>query len=196
MLDQILHYDTELFLYLNNLGSPSWDGFWLAITNKFIFGSLMGIVLFVLLYRKFGLKYTLLLIVVVALMITFTDQITNLFKRTFERHRPCRTEVVMDQMRFIAVRCGLYGFFSGHASNSMAVAIFGGLMLRSQHKWLLFALISFSLLVAYSRIYVGVHYPLDIICGLIFGVFSGSVFYKLAQGLLKRFDTSRNRIEK
>ncbi|WP_242205580.1 phosphatase PAP2 family protein [Aestuariivivens insulae] len=187
MLDQILQYDTELFLYLNNLGTAPWDNLWLAITNKLIFGTVLGLVLLYLFYKKFGLKSVLLFVIVLALMITFTDQITNVFKRTFERTRPCRTEGVMEHMRFIAVRCGLYGFFSGHASNSMAVAIFGGLLLRSYYKWLIYVLISISLIVAYSRIYVGVHYPLDIICGLIFGVFSGWIFHILAEKLLRRF---------
>ncbi|WP_242085339.1 phosphatase PAP2 family protein [Aestuariivivens sediminis] len=184
MLDHILEYDTELFLYLNNLGSETWDNLWLLITNKLIFGSLYGVLLLYFFYKKFGLKSVILLVVVAALMLTFTDQVTNIFKRGFERTRPCRTEGVMESMRFIAVRCGLYGFFSGHASNSMAVSVFGGLLLRPQHKKLIYVLLSISLLVAYSRIYVGVHYPLDVCCGLLFGVISGILFYKLASYLL------------
>ncbi|WP_298236846.1 phosphatase PAP2 family protein [uncultured Algibacter sp.] len=186
MLDQILQLDTELFLYLNNLGSETWDNLWLLITNKLTFIPLYAILLF-LLYKKFGLKSILVFVVVIALMITFTDQITNVFKRGFERPRPCRAEGVMDQMRFIAVRCGLYGFFSGHSSNSMAVAIFAGLLLRPYFKNLIFILLFWSAVVAYSRIYVGVHYPLDIICGLTFGAIGGFIFYKLARYLLNRF---------
>lgn len=187
MIDQLLEYDTELFLYLNNLGSQPWDNLWLAITNKFIFGPVLGVSLMFLFYKKFGLKAVLILMVVTALMITFTDQITNVFKRGFQRPRPCGEADLIDQMRFIAVRCGKYGFFSGHSSNSMAVAIFGGLLLRPYYKKLIYVLIVVSLIVAYSRIYLGVHYPLDTVCGLTFGVFSGFIFYKLAQFLLKRF---------
>jgi undecaprenyl-diphosphatase len=115
---------------------------------------------------------------------------TNVFKRGFERPRPCRAEGVMDQMRFIAVRCGLYGFFSGHSSNSMAVAVFAGLLLRPYFKNLIFILLFWSAVVAYSRIYVGVHYPLDIVCGLAFGAMGGFIFYKLARYLLNRFVAS------
>ncbi len=187
MIDQLLKYDTELFLFLNNLGSTTWDSLWLAITNKFIFGSILGVLLIFLFQKKFGWKGVLLLMVVCALMITFTDQITNVFKRGFERSRPCGNLDIVDQMRFIAVRCGKYGFFSGHSSNSMAVAIFGGLLLRQHYKNLIYLLIIVSFIVAYSRIYLGVHYPLDIVCGLTFGAISGFLFYKLSQYLLKRF---------
>jgi len=187
MIEQLLDFDTELFLYLNGLGSPTWDGLWLAITNKFIFGTILGILLLTLFYKTFGLKAMLLLIVVMALMITFTDQITNVFKRGFARPRPCGAEDIKDIVRFIAVRCGKYGFFSGHSSNSMAVAIFGGLLLKPYFKKLIYVLILVSFIVAYSRIYLGVHYPLDILCGMTFGVSSGFLFYKLAQYVLHRF---------
>ncbi len=186
MIEQLLQYDAELFLYLNNLGTPTWDGLWLLITNKLTFVPLYAILLF-LLYKKFGLKALLVFVVTVALMITFTDQITNVFKRGFARPRPCRASDIMDQVRFIAVRCGKYGFFSGHSSNSMAAAVFAGLMLRPYYKNLIFILLFWSAVVAYSRIYVGVHYPLDIVCGLTFGAFAGFMFFKLGNYLLKRF---------
>ena len=188
MIDQLLKYDTDLFLLLNNLGCEPWDNLWLIITDKLTFIPLYAILLF-LLYKKFGLKSLLTFVVVVALMITFTDQITNVFKRGFERLRPCGEDALINQMRFIAVRCGKYGFFSGHSSNSMAAAIFAGLMLKKHYKNLIFIMILWSFIVAYSRIYVGVHYPLDIVCGLTFGAFSGVLFYKIATFAIKRFVT-------
>ncbi|MBD0832687.1 phosphatase PAP2 family protein [Aestuariibaculum sediminum] len=191
MIDKLLELDTALFLYLNNLGSPTWDGLWLAITAKLTFVPLYAILLY-LLYRKFGVKALLLFVVVIALMITFTDQVTNIFKRTFERPRPCRASDIMEQVRFIAVRCGKYGFFSGHSSNSMAAAVFAGLMLKSYYKNLIFILLFWSAIVAYSRIYVGVHYPLDIICGMAFGALSGFMFYKLAVFALNKYNVSKH----
>ncbi|WP_203257954.1 phosphatase PAP2 family protein [Hyunsoonleella ulvae] len=186
MIEQLLEYDTELFLFLNNLGSEAWDTLWLIITDKLTFIPLYAILLF-LLYKKFGVKSLLVFVIVVALMITFTDQVTNMFKRGFERPRPCGVPDLADQLRFIAVRCGKYGFFSGHSSNSMAAAVFAGLALRTEYKNLIFILLFWSAVVAYSRIYVGVHYPLDIVCGLTFGAISGFLFYKLSQYLLRRF---------
>lgn len=186
MMEQLLEYDKSLFVFLNNLGSPTWDSLWLVITYKFTFIPLYAFLLY-LLYKKFGLKSFLIFVVVIALMITFTDQITNVFKRTFERPRPCGEDSLIGQIRFIAVRCGKYGFFSGHAANSMAAAVFSGLLLRPHYKNLIFMLLFWSAVVAYSRIYVGVHYPLDLICGLTFGAFSGFLFYKLATYLTKKY---------
>ncbi|MBT8265855.1 MAG: phosphatase PAP2 family protein [Bacteroidia bacterium] len=186
MLEQILQYDTDLFLLLNNLGTPSWDRFWLIVTDEFTFVPLYAILLF-LIYKKLGWKVLLLLVFVIAAMITFTDQITNLFKDGFERKRPCRADDIIDQVRFIAVRCGKYGFFSGHSSNSMAAAVFAGLLLKPYFKYLIFILLFWSAIVAYSRIYVGVHYPLDIFFGMTFGALAGFMFYKLQILLRKRF---------
>jgi len=189
MIDQLLQYDKELFLYLNNLGNPTWDWLWLLITNELTFIPLYALLLFFI-YKKFGLKTLIFSVLIIALMITFTDQISNVFKRGFERLRPCRQDGVMDQMRFIAVRCGKYGFFSGHSSNSMAAAVFAGLLLKPFYRKLLFILLFWSFLVAYSRIYVGVHYPLDIVCGLMFGAISGFMFYKILKYIIKRFTTN------
>ncbi len=187
MIDQLLQYDKELFLFLNNLGSPAWDGFWLVVTNKLTFIPLYTILLF-LIYKRFGFKTLLLIVVIVAVMITFTDQITNLFKYVIaKRPRPCREEELQGIMRFVAPRCGRYGFFSGHSSNSMAAAVFAGLLLKAHYKKLIFVLLLWSAIVAYSRIYVGVHYPLDIICGMMFGAITGFGFYKLQIYLRKRF---------
>ena len=186
MIDQLLELDRELFLYLNNLGSETWDGLWLIITNKLTFIPLYALLLFFI-YKKYGLRPLLLMVLVISVMITFTDQITNVFKDGFMRARPCRADGVSDLARFVAERCGKYGFFSGHSSNSMAAAVFGGLILRPYFKNLIFILLFWSFIVAYSRIYVGVHYPLDIICGMAFGALSGIMFYKLAKYLIKRY---------
>jgi undecaprenyl-diphosphatase len=186
MIDQLLELDRELFLYLNNLGTETWDDLWLIITNKLTFIPLYALLLYFI-NKKYGLKPLLLMVLVISVMITFTDQITNVFKDGFMRARPCRADGVSDLARFVAERCGKYGFFSGHSSNSMAAAVFGGLILRPYFKNLIFILLFWSFIVAYSRIYVGVHYPLDIICGMTFGALSGFMFYKLAKYLIKRY---------
>ena len=186
MLEQLLQLDEDLFLFLNGLGNTSWDTFWLVITNKLTFIPLYAILLF-LIHKKLGTKNLILLVFVIAAMITFTDQITNLFKDGFKRPRPCRVDSISELIRYVAPRCGKYGFFSGHSSNSMAAAVFAGLLLRPYFKNLIFILLFWSAIVAYSRIYVGVHYPIDIVCGLAFGALSGFIFYKLQLYLKKRF---------
>ena len=186
MLEQLLQYDTELFLFLNNLGSTTYDNIWLIITNKLTSIPLYALLLYFI-YRHLGWRTLLFLVVIIVLLITFTDQVTNVFKHGIKRPRPCRAEEIEDLVRFIAPRCGRYGFFSGHSSNSMAVAVFAGLLLRPYYKHLIFMLLFWSAIVAYSRIYVGVHYPLDIISGMTFGALSGYIFFKLQELLRKRF---------
>jgi undecaprenyl-diphosphatase len=185
-MDQIIAWDREIFLLLNQLGNSSWDGFWLTATNRLTFVPMYLLLLF-LMYRKMGWPRFLMTTATIALMILFTDQVTNIFKYGFERLRPCRDPELVHIMRVVADRCGLYGFFSAHASNSMATAIFLGITLRANYKWLPSTLIIWSLIVAYSRIYVGVHFPLDILCGLLFGMLSGWIFYQINSRLNRRF---------
>lgn len=179
MLEQILQLDEQLFIYLNTLGSTTWDGIWLFITHKFAWIPFYALLLY-LVYRHLGLKKTLFVMVFVALMITVTDQLSNVFKHSFERPRPCRLENLKEIIRFVAPRCGRFGYFSAHAASTMALAVFIGLLLKKYIKNLIFILLFWSAIVAYSRIYVGVHYPLDIITGMAIGALIGYGFYKMA----------------
>lgn len=186
MIDQILQYDTDLFFYLNSLGSETWDPFWMAYTTKITWFPFYALLLY-LIFRHIGKKPMLVTALVVTLMILFTDQVTNLFKSGLHRLRPCHVAELIDRgMRVVRDGCGgQYGFFSGHASNSMAVAVFVGLMLKKRFKYIQSILFVWSLLMAYSRVYVGVHYPLDILCGMIFGALSGYTFYKLNKYMMR-----------
>lgn len=179
MLEQLLQLDKDVFLYLNTLGSDKWDGFWLFVTHKF---SAIPLYLFmlILIYKQYGWKGTLIILVAVALMIAATDQLSNVFKHGFKRPRPCQEVAGMtDVMRFVAERCGRYGYFSAHAASSMAAAIFLGLSLKPWYKRLLLILVIWSVIVGYSRIYLGVHYPLDVLTGFIIGILIGWIFYLL-----------------
>lgn len=186
MIDQILQYDTDLFIYLNSLGSPTWDGFWLAYTGKFNWIPFYAILLY-LIFKQIGKKPMLITVVVVFLMILATDQTTNLFKHGLHRLRPCHLAQILEKIRLVRSGCGgQYGFFSGHASNTMAAAIFLGFMLKDRFKYILPILIVWAFLMAYSRVYIGVHYPLDITIGMLFGALSGFLFYKLNRFLIKK----------
>jgi undecaprenyl-diphosphatase len=188
MLEQILHYDTDLFLYLNGLGSEVWDKFWMFYTTKYNWIPLYAVLLY-LMFKKKNTKMFILTLIVIALLITFTDSITNLFKHHLvKRLRPCYNVELEGLFRLVKSHCGgLHGYFSGHASNSMAVAVFVGLTLRAKYKYLIFILLFWASVMAYSRVYIGVHYPLDLISGMIFGAFAGYIFYKLDDYLQTRF---------
>lgn len=186
MIEKILELDAKLFLYLNNLGTPAWDWFWLLITDKWTAIPLYALLLY-LIFRRYGVKGTIISLVMVALLITCTDQLANIFKHGFERPRPCRQEGVMEYTRFIAVRCGRFGYFSAHAASTFGLSIFVGLILKKAYPKLIYMMLFWALVVSYSRIYVGVHYPLDVITGMLIGALLGYLFYLLQVYLIKRF---------
>lgn len=178
MLEKILTLDTQLFIYLNGLGSETYDGLWLIITKQqywipfFLF-------LFYLIYTKLGIKKTGYLLLFVAVLILFTDQFTNLFKYTFQRARPCNNPEINTFIRIIKTSDS-FSFFSGHAANSMAVATFLYFTFKKEIKYFGF-LFLWPLIFAYSRIYLGLHYPLDILTGYLFGSIFGYFMYRLYQ---------------
>lgn len=188
MLEELVKLDTELFIYLNNLGSQTWDGFWMFYTTKFNWIPFYAVLMY-LMYKRLNTKMFLLTLLVVALMITFTDQITNLFKKVLVmRLRPCHNEDIGGLFRLVKAYCGgQYGYFSGHASNSMAVAVFTIFMLKSKYKYIAYVLIPWAMAMGYSRIYIGVHYPLDVLSGMVFGGFAGYLFYRFDTYLQSRF---------
>ncbi|MGO4906136.1 phosphatase PAP2 family protein [Flavobacterium sp. W20_MBD1_R3] len=181
MLDKLLSLDTELFIFLNGLGSETYDELWSFITQQSNWIPLFLILLFVI-FKKLGAKQTLYLLLFVAALVTFTDQMTNVFKSEFHRLRPCSNPEINSFIRVVQIRRS-FSFFSGHASNSMAVATLLYFTLRRYftHFWLLFL---WPLVFAYSRIYLGLHYPLDIVSGYLFGFTTGFFVYyvyKIAQ---------------
>ncbi|MBN4082772.1 phosphatase PAP2 family protein [bacterium AH-315-A23] len=179
MIDSLIEFDIELFLYLNNLGNIQWDGFWMFMTHKFGAIPLYLLLLF-LSYKQFGTKTTIVIVLFIAVLIGITDQTSNLFKYGFERLRPCHDESLEGLFRLVKERCGgLYSYFSAHAANSMAIAIFFGLLLRRRHKFLPLALIAWATIVGYSRIYIGVHFPLDVFTGFFFGSMYAAILYRV-----------------
>ena len=186
-MEQIIEWDKELYLFLNNLGSPSWDPFWMLITYKWSWIPFYAFLLY-LIFRKFGTRGTLITAVVIALLITASDQLANVFKHGFERPRPCRQEGVMEYARFIAERCGRFGYFSAHAASSTGLAVFVGLLLKKNYPKLPYLMLIWAAVVSYSRIYVGVHYPLDVITGMLIGALLGYLFYSLHSFLAEKFN--------
>ncbi len=189
MLDALIEWDKELFLFLNGLGTDTWDGFWLFITNKLSSIPLYALLLF-LTYKNLGLKRTLVVLVFVGLLITATDQLANFFKYGVARLRPCHDMEVSGLARLVKKSCGgKFGYFSAHASNSMALASFFSVILKTSIKKIGLFLFVWATLVAYSRIYIGVHFPLDVITGSFIGILFGWLFAKLSIFAFQKFGT-------
>lgn len=178
MLDTLIHWDTELFLYLNNLGTDFWDPFWLRMSEITIWIPLY-LVLLGLVYYLFHWKQALIVTLFIALNVVATDQgSVRLFKNQFERLRPCHEQELQDQIRLVKGSCGgKYGFVSSHASNTFGLAFFLGLLFRRKWSWLYYGLIVWASLVAYSRVYLGVHYPGDILFGALYGTLCGTLLF-------------------
>jgi undecaprenyl-diphosphatase len=183
LLDFIIQQDKELMIFLNNLGSESWDSFWYATTNKLTWIPFFLLLLY-LLFKAFGAKKGFSILLIVALVITFTDQFTNLVKFTFERLRPCNDLTINEQLRILK-QSNSFSFFSGHSSNSFAVTTLLFLLLKKYFKYMGLLFI-WPLLFAYSRVYIGVHFPSDIFVGMIFGILTGMIFYKISIRILNR----------
>ncbi|MDT8415698.1 MAG: phosphatase PAP2 family protein [Flavobacteriaceae bacterium] len=179
--------DRDLLLSLNDWGNPAWDVFWLFITNKWTAVPLYAVLVW-LLYKQFALKKFLMLLLLVVLLIALTDQTANVFKYGFERLRPCHEPTLNGLVSLVGARCGgQFGFFSAHAANNAALALFIGLLLRNRFAWGVFrGLLLWTFLVAYSRVYVGVHYPGDVLFGLLLGGLYGWGFSIIADKIFKK----------
>ena len=193
MFEEILKLDSKLFLFLNNLGTTKFDAFWLSL-SKIEANILMYLFLILLFFhiKKLSPKflYIFYLLFIIALMITITDQGANFFKDSFQRLRPCYNESISDSLRLVKENCGgKYGFFSAHASNSFSLAIFFGLLFKNRIRYMIIITIVYASLISYSRIYLGVHFPIDIIVGSSFGIFVGFIMYSFVYlKFLKFFD--------
>ena len=128
-----------------------------------------------LLYKKSGLKNLGFVVIFIALILLCCNESVEFFKVTFERLRPCN-EPELKQIIRIVHQSNSFSFFSGHAANSMATMTFIYLILKKQHNYV-FLIFLYPLIFAYSRIYLGVHYPLDILAGYLFGATYGVIFY-------------------
>lgn len=179
MIDDIIVYDKALFLYLNGLGTDAFDFFWIILSSK---GT--NLVLYLtavfLFFKSNNYRSTITLIVLAGIMIFFTDQTTNFFKQSVSRLRPCHDPFFSDMVRLVKSSCGgLYGYFSAHASNSFALAMFFSRIFKNGYRYFRIIFFIVAFLIGYSRIYLGVHYPLDVISGAIYGTLVGFTFHAL-----------------
>ena len=177
MLEVLDLIDTRLFLVLNGLHSETLDEIMWHISGKLEWIPLYAFLLGYLIYR-FRQK-SIWIVLGTIILITMSDQASvHLFKNVFERLRPCHEPSLAGMVHIVRDHCGgLYGFVSSHAANTFGLAVFTALFIRSRYYWT--GIIFWALLVSCSRIYLGVHYPGDILGGAVLGALLASGVYCL-----------------
>ncbi|MFD2587580.1 phosphatase PAP2 family protein [Croceitalea marina] len=183
MFEKLLKWDRETFLYLNSLGIEKYDAFWSIVTDITTWIPLYLLFIFLFFYKTSSAEGLRKTSVFLALTI-FILLITDLTKNFVARLRPNNDEEINALIRILKSPMD-YSFFSGHAASSFAITVLVFLLLRKKYKWAILFFI-WPLLFATSRIYVGVHFPLDILVGIFVGVASGLLFYALYKRFLER----------
>lgn len=191
MIEEILKLDSQLFLFLNNLGSPAFDNFWIYLSYKesnILFYLALLIFYFFSESKKIKLSEVFYSLLFIAIMIAIADQTANLFKDSFQRLRPCYNESLISFVRLVNESCGgKYGFFSAHASNSFSLAVFFGLLFKNKFRFIIYMTLFYAFLISFSRIYLGVHFPLDIFFGGVYGIITGLVIFRIYENRLNFF---------
>lgn len=178
MLEFFLKIDKDLLMFINGLNSEALDYIMLFLSSKLGWLPLYLFLLYIVFldYRK---KIWLVLIFV-GLAVLIADQSSvQLFKNVFQRLRPCHEDELYEKLHMVKGCGGKYGFISSHATNSFAVAVLIMAILRQNHRWIVPVMLVYAISVSYSRIYLGVHYPSDVIAGGTVGSLIGLICYRL-----------------
>jgi len=186
MLETLESLDQALFLYLNGLHNDFLDLTMLWISNKFIWIPFyLG--LLVLIVRKHEWRSLIIIIPILILLITLSDQISvQIFKNGFERLRPCHNEDLKNLVHLVGNCGGKFGFISSHACNTFALSAFIIYVMKS--KSLVYIMIVWAVVVSYSRIYLGVHYPADVLVGALIGWLIGYAVWNITKSANSRLD--------
>ncbi len=183
MIEYLINFDQHAFLIINGkLQNVYLDSFLPLVRNKYIWAPLYAFIISYLIinYRLKGL----LIILFTILTVVLCDQISSsLIKPLAQRLRPCNDPILGDYVRLLVPCGGGFSFISSHASNHFGIAMTLGLSLK-QYKWVLPTGIAWATLISYAQIYVGVHYPFDILGGAVLGITCGWLVSFLLQKLL------------
>jgi undecaprenyl-diphosphatase len=188
MFETLEHIDRYIFLAINGANSSFLDILFWQISEGWVLLPLWVFIVWYLVKQK-GLKFLLITLLFSAFVILFCDQSSNMVKHAVERYRPTHNLEIKEQIHILNdYRGGQFGFFSSHAANAMGMAVFLFLImtgLGARQRCFIFL---WPLVVGYSRIYLGVHYPSDILFGLLDGLLWGIVFFKAFQFFNRKFN--------
>lgn len=183
MLEFLNQIDTSVFLFFNGMHSPFFDRFMMMFTGRFIWVPMYAAILLVLLKTR-NIKSAGIYLLAIALAITLTDQTcASIIRPVVERLRPSNPDNPLSALTIVVddYRGGDYGFPSCHSANSFALATFLG-FLFPRRRMLMF-IFGWALLNSYTRLYLGVHYPGDLLCGAVIGSAFGFLCYRVARAL-------------
>ena len=187
MLSTLESIDRELFIYLNGLHNSFFDILMFYASEK-AFWIPFYLLIIVLLVRKFGIK-ALYIILPITLVILGTDQVSVFIKNEVARYRPCHNYELMQLVHKVDDHCGgKFGFISSHSSNAFGLFAYLTFMLNSNFRILKCVLFFWAVLLAYSRVYLGVHYPADVIGGAIVGVVISFIIVKVIEYFYKKYN--------
>ena len=177
--------DQQLFLFLNGLHTSFLDTIMWYISSKTLwYPFYIVLIYFIILKRKKDVWITLLAII---LMIILSDQLADLVKDYMQRLRPTHNPDISGLVHTLrGYTGGEYGFVSSHASNAFAVAAFTSLFFK--RRWFVYFIFVWAIIVSFSRIYLGVHYPLDVICGGVLGLSIGVFIYYLEHWAIRKIN--------
>ncbi len=188
MFDSLELIDRALLLRINSLHHPALDIFMWYMSKTLPTIMLVFAVAFTV-YRKFNPRKALEFLVSCAIVFACTDLSSNAFKHGIKRYRPTHNLEIKEQVRIVnAYSGGKYGFFSGHAANTFGVVTFMFLCVNwisRRYRWLVFI---YPFVVVYSRMYLGVHYPSDILAGIIDGVLFGWLGFMVTNKYFLKLD--------
>jgi len=189
MIEYLNAIDADALLAVNGLHDAFQNAFWWMVTAKWSSALLVLALLWILLRQN--RRHALLVLAMLALAVLLADQVSSgLIKHLVERLRPTHDPSLESAVHVInGYRGGLYGFVSSHAANSFAVATLLSFIIR--HRWVTLSLFTWALLQCYSRVYLGVHYPGDILGGIIVGVLSGWLVWRLMRWIQHRYRLPR-----
>jgi len=177
MIEELIEWDKKALVFINGFHSPYIDPAMLLLTQTVIWIPFYGFLLY-LLFKNYG-KDTWFFLIGVVITILLSDQITSSFmKPFFGRLRPSHDPSLQYLIHLVDdYRGGRYGFASSHASNSFAIAVFIWLALKSNYKWIGLMFL-WAFFFTYTRIYLGVHYPGDVLVGALVGVICGWIGFQ------------------
>ena len=179
LIEYLENLDRQLFLSINGLHSPFFDKLMLAFSDMRLWIPLFIWLLYAL-YKAYPGKQMFWILFAAGLSITITDRLSvEAFKEVFMRYRPCYNTEIESMIHLVKDSCGgRYGFVSSHASNFAGLAVLFTQLLKFEYRKIGWILAIWVGLIGYSRIYIGVHYPADVIGGIIFGSIVGWLVYK------------------